>query len=133
MRADVADRAERAAAVRLEPPVPVAVEQQPVLEVAAGHEADVAELAAGDDVVGVLVERVVADVEVGRVDDAGRCGGSRPARRDSAAVIARGFSQTTCRPAARIAERLRQVEVVGRGDVDDVDARVARAGRSSES
>ena len=35
VRADVADRPERAAAIGLEPPVPVAVEEQPVLEVAA--------------------------------------------------------------------------------------------------
>ena len=41
--ADVADGAEGAAALRLEPPVPVGVEQQPVLEVVAGDQADVAD------------------------------------------------------------------------------------------
>ena len=63
-----------------EPPVPVGLEEQPVLEVAAGHEPDVAELAAGDDLVGVLVERVEADVEVGGVDEAGSRPRARPAR-----------------------------------------------------
>ena len=43
VRADVADGAERAATLGLEPPVPVGLEQQPVLEVAAGDQADVAE------------------------------------------------------------------------------------------
>ena len=45
VRADVADRPEGAALVRLQPPVPVGLEEQPVLEVAAGHEPDVAEAA----------------------------------------------------------------------------------------
>ena len=45
VRADVADRAERAAAVGLEPPVPVALEQEPVLEVATGDQPDIADLA----------------------------------------------------------------------------------------
>ena len=74
VRPDVADGAQRAAPVRLEPPVPVGVEEQPVLEVAAGHEPDVAEPAAGDELVDVLVERVEADVEVDRVDEAARGG-----------------------------------------------------------
>ena len=43
VRADVADRAERAAALGLQAPVPVAVEEQPVLEVAARHQAHLAE------------------------------------------------------------------------------------------
>ena len=54
--------------------------EQPVLEVAAGHEPDVAELAAGDDLVGVLVERVEADVEVDRVDEAGSASRATAAR-----------------------------------------------------
>ena len=41
VRADVADGPESAAAFRLEAPVPVGLEQQPVLEVAAGDEPDV--------------------------------------------------------------------------------------------
>ena len=40
VRADVADRAQRAALVRLEPPVPVGLVEQPVLEVVAGDEAN---------------------------------------------------------------------------------------------
>ena len=59
-----------AAAIRLEAPVPIGVVQQPVLEVAAGDQADVAEPAAADELGQVLVERVEADVEVDRVDEA---------------------------------------------------------------
>ena len=50
----------------------------------------------------MLVERVEPDVEVDRVDQPARRGQRRPSSADSAAVIASGFSQTTCRPAARI-------------------------------
>ncbi len=81
VRADVADRPQRAAALRLEAPVPVALEEQPVLEVAAGHQPDVADVARRDDLVRVLVERVEADVEVHGVDQAARRGEPRPARR----------------------------------------------------
>ena len=49
VRADVADRAQGPAPVRLEPPVPVALEEQPVLEVAPGDEPDAADVARGDD------------------------------------------------------------------------------------
>ena len=124
MRADVADRAERPAALGLEPPVPVALEEQPVLEVATGHEPDVAELAGGDDLVGVLVERVVADVEVGGVDEAGRGG-----QLDQLARLGRGHRQRLLAddvPAGREdGLRLGEVEIVGGGDVDDVDRLVA--------
>ena len=92
VRADVADRAERAALVRLEPPVPVGVEEQPVLEVAAGHEADVAQPAGGDQLADVLVERVEADVEVDRVDEAGSrrpAPRGRPIRRRSSPAASR--------------------------------------------
>ena len=123
VRPDVADRTQGAAAFRLEAPVPVALEQQPVLEVAAGHEPDVADLAARDDIVGVLVERVVADVEVGRVDQTGRGG-----RLDQLARLRRRHRQRLLAHdvAARREDRqgLRQVQVVRRGDVDDLDARV---------
>ena len=74
VRPDVADRPERAALVGLEPPVPVGLEQQPVLEVVAGDEPDVAEVAGGDELADVLVERVEADVEVDRVDEPARRG-----------------------------------------------------------
>ncbi len=42
----------------------------------------------------------------------------------SAAVIASGFSQTTCLPASSAARACGEVQLVGRGDVDDVDALV---------
>ena len=53
-------------------------------------------------------------------------GEARRARRTPSLVIASGFSHTTCLPAARICVDLRGVELVGAGDVDDVD-RVVRA------
>ena len=79
------------------------VEEQPVLEVAAGDEPHVAQPAVGDELAGVLVERVVAEVEVDRVDQAGRAPPRSTSSADSAAVIASGFSHTTCLPASRIA------------------------------
>ena len=132
MRADVADRPQRAAALGLEPPVPVGVEQQPVLEVAAGDEPDVAEPAVGDELADVLVERVEADVEVDRVDEAAPRGQPRRAR----ATLGRGHRQRLLADDVLAGGedrlRLREVEVVGRGDVDDVDASGRRAASSSD-
>ena len=141
VRADVADRAQGAAALRLEPPVPVAVEEQPVLEVAPGDEPDVAEAAAADELVGVLVERVVADVEVGRVDQAGLGGPG-----DQRGRLAGGHGQRLLAHdvLAGVEDRqgLAGVQVVGRGDVDDLDGGIGqqrrrgprtRAGRSGAS
>ena len=68
MRPDVADGPQRAALVRIEAPVPVGVEEQPILEVVAGHEADIAKLAGRDQLPDVLVERIEPDVEVDGVD-----------------------------------------------------------------
>ena len=123
MRADVADGPERPATLGLEAPVPVGLEQQPVLEVASGDQPHVADLARGDDLVGVLVERVVADVEVRGVDQPGLGGegdqlarlGRRHRQRLLADDVATGGEDGL---------RLREVEVVGRGDVDRVDRRV---------
>ena len=77
MRADVADRAQLAAEPRVDAPVPVGVQQQPVLEVVAGDEADVAELAGHDHAVQVLAQRVEAQVVVHRVDPPARLGGAQ--------------------------------------------------------
>ena len=66
MRADVADRPQRAALVGFQPPVPVGVEQQPVLEVVTRREADIAEIAGADRLPHVLVQRVEADVVADR-------------------------------------------------------------------
>ena len=43
VRADIADRPQRAARIGLEPPVPVGVVEQPVLEVVAADQPDVAQ------------------------------------------------------------------------------------------
>ncbi len=127
VRPDVADGPERAALVGLEPPVPVGVEEQPVLEVVAGHEADVAELAGGDHLADVLVERVEPDVEVHGVHEAAlrrdldklrRLGGRHRQRLLADDVPAGGQDLL----------RLGDVEVVGRGDVDDLDRRILEDG-----
>ena len=77
MRADVADRPERAAGSGSRRQFQSRVEQQPVLEVVAGHEPDVAERRRRRSTLArVLVERVEADVEVDRVDEAA-CRGLR--------------------------------------------------------
>jgi hypothetical protein len=74
MGADVADCAKLTAPVGLQSPVPVGLEEEPVLEVAAGHQPDVAECVIGDDLARVLVQRVEADVEVHGADPAGSLG-----------------------------------------------------------
>ena len=55
VRADVADRSQRAAPIRLQPPIPVGLEQQPILVVAAGDEPDVAKPSSRNELVSVLV------------------------------------------------------------------------------
>ena len=110
--------------LRLEAPVPVGVVEEPVLEVVAGDEPDLAEVAVGDGLAHVLVERVEPDVEVDRVDEAararasldepGRLRGGHRQRLLADDVLAGGEDR----------RRLRDVEVVRRGDVDDVDGRV---------
>ena len=124
VRTDVAHGPEDPALVRLEAPVPVRVVQQPVLEVAARDQADVADATLADERRDVLVERVEADVEVDRVDEAARVG-----QRDELRGLRRGHRQRLL--ADDVAARgqdlpdLRVVELVGRGDVDDLD-RVVR-------
>ena len=127
VRADVADRPQRAALVGLEPPVPVRLEEQPVLEVVAGHQPDVAEAARGDELAHVLVQRIEADVEVDRVDEAAPGGEldelCRIGRRHRQRLLADDVP-----PGLEDLARLRHVEVVGRGDVDDLDRRVVEQG-----
>ena len=121
MRANVADRAQRPAAIRLQPPVPVGLEQQPILVVAASDEPDVSKLSRRDELVGVLVERVEADVEVDGVHlPAARC------TLDEVGGLLGGHGQwlLAYHVAIRVEDEshLRVVEVVRRGDVNDLDA-----------
>src|SRR6185436_6717918 len=101
--------------------------QEPVLEVSSRDQPDVADPARGYEVVGVLVERVVADVEVGGVD--------KPAPGGKLDQLARLGSRHRQRlladdvPASgKDGLRLRQMEIVGRSDVDGVDRRVVQQG-----
>ena len=97
--------------------------KQPVLEVVAGDEADVAEAAVGDELANVLVERVEADVEVDRVDGPLRAASStRPA--DSVGRHRQRLLAHDVLAGGEDRLRLRDVEVVRGRDVDDVDARV---------
>src|SRR5579871_5445872 len=68
VRADVADRAQGPALRRLDAPVVVGVEEQPVLPVTAVHERHRSEVAAPDQGAGVLQHRIEADVERHGVD-----------------------------------------------------------------
>ncbi len=90
----------------------------------AGHEADIAEVAARDRLANVLVEGIEADVEVDGVDLARplgllderrrlRCGHRQRLLADD--VLAGGEDR----------RGLRDVEVVGRGDVDDAHGTVS--------
>src|SRR5207302_10448039 len=63
-----------AALVRLEPPVPVRGEEEPVLEVAAVDVPDLADAAVREERPGLLALRVEADVEVRAVDEAAALG-----------------------------------------------------------
>ena len=118
--ADVADGPEGAAALRFEPPVPVGVVEEPVLEVAPGDQPDVPHPAVAHEPRHVLVERVEPDVEVDRVDEAARRG-----QPDEVARLVRGHRQGLLAHdvPARREDRLdlRVVQLVGRRDVDDVD------------
>ena len=78
VRADVGDRAQRAALLGVEPPVPVGVLQQPVLDVAAVDVEHAAELAAAHPVARRAALPVEADVVVRAVHEAAL---ARPAAR----------------------------------------------------
>ncbi len=120
MRTDVADRPQCAAALRLEPPVPVALEKQPVLEVAAGDQTYVANIARRDHLARMLVQRVEADVEVHRVDHAAGRGKPR-----ELAGLRSGHRQRLLADDVFAGRddrlRLGDMEVVGRRHVNDVD------------
>ena len=107
----------------IEPPVPVGVQEQPVLEVAAGDQPDVAQLAVAHGAVEMLVERVEADVVVDGGDAVAR--GREP---DQLRGLRGGHRERLLahHVAAGGQDRLDLgvVELVGRRDVDDVHARV---------
>ena len=119
MRPDVADRPQRPALVRLQPPVPVTLVEQPVLEVVTRDEANVAQPAGLDDLAEVLVQRVEPDVVVDRGHLAARRGlanelrglRGRHRQRLLADDVAAGGQDRRC---------LRDVQVVGAGHMDDV-------------
>ena len=123
VRADVADRAQAAAHRRVEPPVPVGVQEQPVLQVAAADQVDVAQRPGAHPGRGLLDLRVEADVEVHGVHEPGALG-----ERHELGGLARVHAERLLADdvLAGLQHRLdlRVVEVVGRREVDDVHARV---------
>ena len=123
MRPDVADGTQRPALVGLEAPVPIGVMEEPVLEVVAGHEPDVAELSVGHHLAHVLVERVEADVEVDCVDEA-----ARPRLVDEAGGFIGGQGERLLADdvlaGGENGRCLRNVEMIRRCDVHDVDGGV---------
>ena len=123
MRADVADRPERTTLARLQPPVPVTFVEQPILEVVASDEADLAQPTRLDDLAEVLVQGIEPDVVVdgchlaarrGLPDELGRLRG-RHGKRLFADDMATGGEDRG---------RLGDVEMVRAGHVDDVHRRV---------
>ena len=69
MRADIGDRAELAAKLGIETPVPIDGKEQPILEKAAVDETGLSDHAAGDGGFGFLTQRIVAEV-IGHTSDA---------------------------------------------------------------
>jgi hypothetical protein len=122
---DVADGAERAALGRVQAPVPVGVQQEPVLEVVPGDHPDLAQLALAEQLGRVLVEGVEADVEVDGVDhprvrgQALQLGGL--GRRGRQRLLADDVPAGDQDP-----RDLREVERVRRRDVDHLDALVGQ-------
>ena len=120
VRADVGNGAQATLTRGVEAPVPVGVEEQPVLVVAAGDEARLTDRARSDQGGGVLVLRVVADVEAHGVDDAGglgegdELGGLR--RRHAEWLLAHHVAA-----GGEHGAHVLGVDVVGAGDVDDLD------------
>ena len=124
---DVADGPQRPTLVLLEAPVPVRVEQEPVLEVAAGDEADVPHPAVPHVLRDVLVERVEPDVEVHRVHEARRRG-LRDERRRFLRRHRERLLADDVLPGAEDRRCLLVVELVGRRDMDDLDGVVGEDG-----
>ncbi len=120
VRADVGNGAQGTLPAGIEAPVPVGVEEQPVLEVLAGDQSGLTDLAGLDEGSGVLVVRVEPGVEAHRVDDAGVCReadqlgglGAVDAERFLADHVLAGVDR---RP------RLGGVDVVRAGDVHGVE------------
>ena len=121
--ADVGDGPQLAALVRLEPPVPVRGEEEPVLEVAAVDVPDLADAAVREERPGLLALRVEADVEVRAVDEAAALGELEELGR-----LRRGHRQrlltddVLARRQAGL--QLRVVQHVGRGHVHHIDRRI---------
>ena len=109
--------------LRLEAPVPIRVEEQPVLQVVARDQPRNADAAIGDQLPDVLVERVEAEVEVDGSDDA-RCPGL--ASEDRRLRRGRRQGLLADHVASRLEDlaHLRVVQGVGGGDVHDVDGRI---------
>ena len=128
VRADVADRPQRAALLALEAPVPVGIEQQPVLEVAPADQPHVAQPAVTrSNPREVLVERVEADVEVDRALTQRRAvGREATSSADSRRRHRQRLLAHDVPAGGEDLPDLRVVQLVGRGDVDDLDALVGQ-------
>ena len=120
VRADVGDGPQGALPAGVEAPVPVSVEEQPVLQVLAADQAGLTDLAGPHEGRGVLVVRVEAGVEAHGVDDPGGGGqgdqlgglGGVDAERLLADDVLAGGNR---RPG------LGGVDVVGAGDVHGIE------------
>ena len=123
MRADVADHAQIATEFGFEAPAPVGVIEQPVLQIAAGDEPHRPEVAGADDRPRMQVLGIEPLVEVDRVDEPA---GVREIEQ-LARLRARHGERLLAHDVLAGGERgpdLLVMQVVGRREVDDVDALV---------
>ena len=127
VRADVGDGAQPPGRCGVDPPVPVGVEQEPVLEVATADETRRAEVAAGHHGPSLVEHGVEAHVEADRVDDAGRLGGADHGQTLVGGEGERFFADDVLARGDQPGDLL-GVEVVGARHVDDVDALVGTKG-----
>jgi hypothetical protein len=117
---DVPERPQLAALGRVEAPVPVGVQEQPVLEIPAGDQADATQSASPDRAVQVLVEGIEADVVVDRADAvAGRREGHQ--LRGLLRSDRERFLADHMPPGREDRLDLRVMQVVGRRDVHHLD------------
>ena len=122
---DVGDGPQAPLTGGIEAPVPVGVEQQPVLVVAPGDEPRLADRAGADQRSGVLVLRVVAQVEADGMDDAGVLGQGEQLRRLPRPDAERLLTHDVPAGSDHLAH-VRAVQVVGAGHVDDLDRRIGQ-------
>ncbi len=125
MGADVANRAQGAALIRLQPPVPVGRFGQLILMIPPGNQPDIAQFAIRRQAVGLLVQGVEAGVVADSGNAArrlGQCGHFRRLRRSHGERFFTNYMPHGC----PYLLHLRIVRYVGRSDMDDLHRRIGQ-------